>query len=249
MQTGPVAAAPANVRAVSVPRPASVAPARITPTASSLTIEILAVGCSTGGPNALADVIPQLPAELPVPVVIVQHMPPLFTKMLAERLDSKSKIKVVEGQAGMVLAPGAAYLAPGDYHMVLQRKGLQTVLSLNQDPPENSCRPAVDVMFRSVASLYGSTVLGVILTGMGQDGLRGCELIHEAGGQILAQDEASSVVWGMPGFVAKAGLADRVLPLSVIAQEMVRRIDRSGPALSIQRPEANGDRHIRPQRL
>jgi two-component system, chemotaxis family, protein-glutamate methylesterase/glutaminase len=193
-------------------------------------IEILAIGCSTGGPNALADVIPELPADLPVPVVIVQHMPPLFTKMLAERLHSKSKIKVFEGQPGMVLQPGTAYLAPGDYHMVLQRKGVQTLLALNQEPPENSCRPAVDVLFRSVAALYGGATLGVILTGMGQDGLRGCELLRDAGAQILAQDEASSVVWGMPGFVAKAGLADRVLPLSLIGQEMARRICQAKPA-------------------
>jgi len=243
IHAGPVAGAPAATRAVSTQRPAAATPARVPAAAGTQAIEILAIGCSTGGPNALADVIPQLPAELPVPVVIVQHMPPLFTKMLAERLNSKSKIKVVEGQAGMVLQPGTAYLAPGDYHMVLQRKGVQTLLSLNQDPPENSCRPAVDVLFRSVVSLYGNAVLGVILTGMGQDGLRGCELLHDAGGQILAQDETSSVVWGMPGFVAKAGLADRVLSLSVIAQEMIRRIVRSGPILSSQRREGKEDLH------
>ncbi len=123
----------------------------------------------------------------------------------------------------MVLAPGHAYIAPGDFHMTLERRGGNLVVAINQDPPENSCRPAVDVLFRSVVAQFGGGTLGVILTGMGQDGLRGCELIREAGGQVVIQDEASSVVWGMPGFVARAGLADRVLPLNAIAYELVRR--------------------------
>jgi two-component system chemotaxis response regulator CheB len=126
-----------------------------------------------------------------------------------------------------VLQAGHAYLAPGDYHMVVVRVGLQVRTLVHQDPPEHSCRPAADVLFRSVAKAYGHNTLAVILTGMGQDGLRGCEAIREAGGQVLAQDEATSVVWGMPGYVARAGLADRVLPISLIGDEIVRRVRQS----------------------
>jgi two-component system chemotaxis response regulator CheB len=148
----------------------------------------------------------------------------MFTRLLAERLSAQSRLAVEEGRPNSVLRPGHAWLAPGDFHMTVSRDALQTRIQLNQNPPENSCRPAADVLFRSVAHVYGANALGVILTGMGQDGLRGCELIRAAGGQVLAQDEATSVVWGMPGFVAKAGLADRVMPLSLIASEIVRRV-------------------------
>lgn len=189
--------------------------------------EILAIGVSTGGPNALAEVIPLLPKELPVPVVIVQHMPPTFTRMLAERLASKSRIAVIEGAAGMVLAPGRAYLAPGDFHMLVERAdGGGMRLKLNQAPQENSCRPAVDPLFRSVAETCGANVVAVVMTGMGQDGMRGAQGIRQAGGQIIVQDEASSVVWGMPGAVVKAGLADQVVPLNQLAAEMVRRVQQ-----------------------
>ena len=189
-------------------------------------IELLAIGVSTGGPNALAELLPQLPGDLPVPVVIVQHMPPVFTQLLSNRLDGQCAIRVHEGMAGGKLRPGQAWIAPGDFHMSILNAASGKMLTLHQGPPENSCRPAVDVLFRSAVECYGSGVLGVILTGMGQDGLRGCERIHEAGGQILAQDEASSVVWGMPGFVARAGLAEKVLPLKEMAQEIVRRVQR-----------------------
>ena len=184
---------------------------------------IVAIGVSTGGPNALAALVPALPGDFPVPVVIVQHMPPMFTRLLAERLNTQSKLTVVEGQAGMVVQAGTVYIAPGDFHMELQASGTSVLVRLVQTPPENSCRPAVDVLFRSVARTYGARVLGVILTGMGQDGLRGCEVIHEAGGRVVVQDEATSIVWGMPGFVARAGLAEKVLPLDTIAAEIVRR--------------------------
>jgi two-component system chemotaxis response regulator CheB len=159
-----------------------------------------------------------------VPIVVVQHMPPLFTALLAERLSAQSSIKVHEGTSGTVLLPGHAYVAPGDRHMIVTRDGTQRRLLLHQDPPENSCRPAVDPLFRSVAQAYGAGALAVVLTGMGQDGLRGCQVLRGAGAQILAQDEATSVVWGMPGAVARAGLADRVLPLAMIAPEVVQRI-------------------------
>jgi two-component system chemotaxis response regulator CheB len=187
-------------------------------------IEILAIGTSTGGPNALAEVIPRLPDGFPVPVVVVQHMPPLFTRLLAERLSSRARIPVHEAEAGSTLEPGHAWIARGDYHMMVARKGLQTVLELNQDPPENSCRPAVDVLFRSVAQIYGPNVLGVVMTGMGSDGARGAVHIREAGGEIFVQDEASSVVWGMPGAVVHSQSANKICPLTEISQEIVRRV-------------------------
>jgi two-component system chemotaxis response regulator CheB len=207
------------VKGAPVRAPTSVA-AAAQPTAA---VDVLAIGASTGGPNALAEIIPGLPADFPVPIVIVQHMPAVFTKLLAERLSAQSSIKVHEGASGIVVEPGHAYVAPGDYHMVVSRDGVQRRLLIHQDPPENSCRPAVDPLFRSVAAAYGANTLAVILTGMGQDGLRGCQLLREAGAQILVQDEATSVVWGMPGAVARAGVADRILPLSMIASEIVRR--------------------------
>jgi two-component system chemotaxis response regulator CheB len=187
-------------------------------------VQIVAIGVSTGGPNALAEIFARFPADFPVPIVIVQHMPPMFTRLLAERLSSQFLIPVHEGSSGSVLQPGHAWIAPGDHHMIVVRDGTQARLLLHRDPPENSCRPAVDVLFRSVAKAFGAHSLTVILTGMGQDGLRGCEAIREAGGQVLAQDEATSVVWGMPGYVARAGLADRVLPLSLIADEILRKL-------------------------
>lgn len=187
-------------------------------------IEAVAVGTSTGGPNALTDLFAGLPADFPVPIAIVQHMPPMFTRLLAERLSSKFALKVEEGRAGGELKPGHAWVAPGDFHMTVQRDGTIVRVALNQDPPENSCRPAADVLFRSMAQVYGSGLLAVVMTGMGQDGLRGCEAVREAGGQIIVQDEASSVVWGMPGFVAKAGLADKILPLSGLAEEILQRV-------------------------
>jgi two-component system chemotaxis response regulator CheB len=207
-------------------RPSTVTarPSPVSPRPRPGTVQVLAIGASTGGPNALAEVFRGLPATLPVPIVIVQHMPRMFTRLLAERLSAEFSIHVEEGNSGSVLQPGRAWIAPGDHHMIVVRDGLQVRVLLNQDPPENSCRPAVDVLFRSVAKAFGPNALTVILTGMGQDGLRGCEVVREAGGQILAQDEATSVVWGMPGYVARAGLADRVLPISLMADEIMRRV-------------------------
>jgi two-component system chemotaxis response regulator CheB len=190
-------------------------------------IDVVAIGASTGGPNALADIFSRLPADFPVPIVVVQHMPPMFTRLLADRLSAQFPIRVHEGTSGAVLEPGHAWIAPGDYHMIVVRDTGQVRLLLHQDPPENSCRPAVDVLLRSVAKTFGPHVLAAILTGMGQDGLRGCEAVHAAGGQVLAQDEATSVVWGMPGYVARAGLADRVLPLNLVADEILRRVRAS----------------------
>lgn len=201
-----------------IPLPARKRPAR-------QRIDILAIGSSTGGPNALAEFIPSLPEDFPVPVVIVQHMPPLFTRLLADRLNSRSRVKVHEAEAGLTLAPGNVWIARGDYHMTLARKGVGVVVNLNREPPENSCRPAVDVLFRSAAQVYGSSVLGVVMTGMGSDGARGAAQIVEAGGQIVVQDEATSVVWGMPGAVVSAGIADKICPLTEIGQEVIRRVN------------------------
>ncbi len=187
-------------------------------------VDVVAIGVSTGGPPALAALLPHFPATFPVPIVIVQHMPPIFTRLLAERLANQSALNIAEGAAGELLLPGQVRVAPGGSHMLLERQGGQIRLQLNQNEPENSCRPAVDVLFRSVAEVYRGNTLAVVLTGMGNDGLKGCEAIHKAGGQILVQDEASSVVWSMPGFVAKAGLAESQIPLSQLAVEIIRRI-------------------------
>jgi two-component system chemotaxis response regulator CheB len=151
-------------------------------------------------------------------------MPPLFTRMLADRLRSRSHLAVREAEPGKLLEPGQVWIARGDYHMTVLRKGLQIVLELNQDPPENHCRPAVDVLFRSVAQAYGPNVLAVVMTGMGSDGARGAAHIREAGGEVFVQDEASSVVWGMPGAVVSAQCADKICPLPEISQEIVRRV-------------------------
>jgi two-component system chemotaxis response regulator CheB len=190
-------------------------------------IKIVAIGTSTGGPNALAEVLPRLPVDFPVPIVVVQHMPPIFTRLLALRLASHSAIAVDEGSAGVVLSPGQAWIAPGNFHMSVIRSGVNCCLGLNQAPPENSCRPAVDVLFRSVAAACGAHVLGVVMTGMGSDGVRGSQDIRDAGGEVIIQDEPSSVVWGMPGLVHASGLDDAAYPLDRLAEEITRRVLQS----------------------
>lgn len=182
---------------------------------------VIAIGASTGGPNALHEVLPALPATLPVPVVIVQHMPPVFTELLAKRLDEISKIRVHEASEGQPIQAGHAYIAPGGKHLALVAESGYVRARLNEQPPENSCRPAVDVLFRSVAQVYGGGSLGVVLTGMGQDGLRGARWIHESGGRVIAQDQETSVVWGMPGAVAEAGLADEIVALSGVSKAVL----------------------------
>jgi two-component system chemotaxis response regulator CheB len=173
-------------------------------------IDVVAIGTSTGGPNALAVLVGQLPAELPVPIVLVQHMPKLFTRLLAERLTAHSKVLVCEGESGQALQPGKVWIAPGDFHMTVARRDGDIVIELNQGAAEHSCRPAVDVLFRSVARTFGPHALAVVLTGMGSDGALGAKAIRDAGGEVLVQDEASSVVWGMPGAVVAAGQADDI---------------------------------------
>jgi two-component system chemotaxis response regulator CheB len=173
---------------------------------------VLALGSSTGGPDALATLVAALPATLPVPIVAVQHMPPLFTRLFAQRLDRLTGIPVRDAVDGEPLLAGLMLIAPGDHHLSLRREGARVLTVLSDGLPENHCRPAVDVLFRSVAEVFGAQVLSVVMTGMGQDGLRGGERIVDAGGALWAQDQASSVVWGMPGAVVNAGLASRVLP-------------------------------------
>jgi two-component system, chemotaxis family, protein-glutamate methylesterase/glutaminase len=189
-------------------------------------VDIVAIGVSTGGPSALMELLPQFAADFPVPIVIVQHMPPMFTNLLAERLTARSQIKVIEGAQSRLVEPGHAWIAPGGFHMAVVRDDAGIRLITHRDAREHSCRPAVDVLFRSVAAVYGPHALAVVMTGMGQDGLRGCEHIHAAGGHVLAQDEPSSVVWGMPGGVARAGLADQVLPLDQLGAEIIERVYR-----------------------
>jgi two-component system, chemotaxis family, protein-glutamate methylesterase/glutaminase len=196
----------------------------------SSSIEVVAIGCSTGGPKALAEILPFFPADFPLPVVIVQHMPAEFTRALAERLTGMCRLPVYEATEGSELVPGAMWIAPGDYHMTVARQGSRLVLTTPRTEPENFCRPSVDVLFRSLADVFGSRVLAVVLTGMGQDGLRGCTRLVEMGSQVIVQDEASSVVWGMPGFVARAGLAQAILPLNQIASEVAVRVNASRPA-------------------
>jgi two-component system chemotaxis response regulator CheB len=183
--------------------------------------KVVVIGVSTGGPTALGLILPRLPADFRLPILVVQHMPTLFTRLLAERLNCTCKLAVNEASQGDLVEPGKILVAPGDFHMKLESSVSRVFL--DQSPRQNSCRPAVDALFASTGEVYGGAALAVILTGMGQDGLRGAEILKARGATILAQDEASSVVWGMPGAVANAGLADRVLPIDEVVPEILRR--------------------------
>lgn len=189
--------------------------------------KVVVIGVSTGGPNALGAILPQLPAEFPLPILIVQHMPPLFTRFLADRLSSSCRLLVKEASQGDPVAVGEILIAPGDFHLKVAGNGSGARVCLDQSPPQNSCRPAVDALFSSIGEVYGGAAIAVILTGMGQDGLRGAAIMKARGASVLAQDEASSVVWGMPGAVVNAGLADCVLPLDQVVPEILRRVDRT----------------------
>ncbi len=184
--------------------------------------DVLAIGASTGGPNALAEVLKPLSKDFSIPILIAQHMPAMFTSLLAERLTQNSSLKVREATDGVLMEPGQVWVAPGDHHLVIEKQGFRSILRLNREAPENSCRPSVDVLFRSVAAAFRDRALAVVLTGMGCDGQKGCEHIRYVGGKVIAQDEATSVVWGMPGAVAKAGLANCVLPLTDISKQLSR---------------------------
>ncbi|MBL6079292.1 chemotaxis-specific protein-glutamate methyltransferase CheB [Belnapia sp. T18] len=205
-------------------RPAAkaVAPVRAPALATGRALRAIAIGCSTGGPQALTALLRGLNRPLPVPIVAVQHMPAGFTAMLADHLDRLGGPGCAEARDGELLQPGRFYLAPGDRHLLVEGKADGGLLvRLSDAPPENFCRPAVDPMLRSLGAACGGAVLAVILTGMGQDGLLGCRAVAAAGGTVLAQDEASSVVWGMPGAVARAGLAQALLPPEGLADQIV----------------------------
>lgn len=214
---------PKNIALPALPRPSTVAVPLV-----------VCIGTSTGGPNALAEVFKNFPPDFPLPILIVQHMPPVFTGVLAERLSTLGPLKFHEATEGQIVERGHAYIAPGGKHMETRRLGLQKILHLQEEPPENSCRPAVDVLFRSAVSAYGANILAVVMTGMGQDGLRGSGLIRERGGQVIVQDKESSVVWGMPGAVAQAGYADKIIPLDQIAGEITRRTFACRPSAVFQ---------------
>jgi two-component system, chemotaxis family, protein-glutamate methylesterase/glutaminase len=218
------------------PRAAPLPPApsrSAVPPSSAMPPKVVVIGVSTGGPAALELVLPKIPATFPLPILIVQHMPRLFTGLLAERLNSLCPLRVREAAPETRAEPGVVDIARGDWHLELLR---DLRLGLNQNPAENFCRPSVDVLFRSAAQACQGRVLGVILTGMGSDGLQGSRAIRDTGGIILAQDGPTSVVWGMPGAVANAGLASKILPLDAIPAEILRLVPASAPQL----PRAEG---------
>jgi len=215
---GPSTASARNVRPTDLlnaaPRPD--APFSLRPI-SPYRPKVLAIGSSTGGPKALFTVLSGLDESFDLPVLVTQHMPPTFTAILAEHIASMAKLPCVEGKAGDVVKGGHIYVAPGDYHMRATNNNGNVVIMLDQAERENFCRPAVDPMLRSIVEIYGRTTLAVILTGMGQDGLKGCEDVARAGGTTLTQDAETSVVWGMPGAVSIAGLSSAVLPIDKVA--------------------------------
>jgi two-component system chemotaxis response regulator CheB len=185
---------------------------------------VLAIGSSTGGPAALALLLGGLPHGFALPIVIAQHMPETFTRLLAERLSEVSRFKVREAVAGETLRSGEAWIAPGNFHLtVAQARGGELCLELNSDAPVNCCRPSIDVLLQSLSVSAGRHTLAVLLTGMGHDGRDGAKAIRSAGGEVLAQDEASSVVWGIPGAVVAAGLASAVIPITSMAREIAAR--------------------------
>jgi two-component system chemotaxis response regulator CheB len=214
------------------------------PSKASSPIEVVVIGLSTGGPSALEQLLPKLPKEFPVPVLIVQHMPKLFTGALAERLDKCCALRVEQAYDNATIRPGTVWLAPGDAHMEIaprramageQDRGVASFSSrvrLHQQEPLNHCRPSVDYLFFSAARMYGAGTLALVMTGMGADGLNGARAVHEGGGVVLAQDEASSAVWGMPGRVSEAGIASATLPLWGIAGALKQRVSEGRPARS-----------------
>lgn len=187
------------------------------------TYTALAIGVSTGGPPALQTLLAGL-TGLDVPVFITQHMPATFTTMLVQRLKTTTALPIHEVTSTMRVEPGHIYLAAGDHHLVIEKAAGNTLAKPTHDALENSCRPAVDVMFRSVATHYAGGALAVVMTGMGNDGCKGAELIRDRGGAVIVQDQASSVVWGMPGAVARAGIAQAIVPLDELAPEIMRRV-------------------------
>jgi two-component system chemotaxis response regulator CheB len=211
---------------------------------ASTPIEVVVIGLSTGGPSALEQLLPKLPTDFPVPVLIVQHMPKLFTGALAERLDKCCALRVEQAYDNATIRPGTVWLAPGDAHMEIAPRrvmigdeargtaGFSGRVRLHQQVPLNHCMPSVDYLFFSAARMYGAGTLALVMTGMGADGLNGARAVHQSGGVVLAQDEASSAVWGMPGRVSEAGIASATLPLWGIASALKQRVSEGRPARS-----------------
>ena len=223
---------PMEARSVSTPAsprpPKILAPIKLRPMIAG-PIDVIAIGSSTGGPQALFKALASLPSEMQQPILITQHMPPTFTTILAEHLTRSSGRPAREGQNGEPIEKGRIYVAPGDHHMVVEARPEGNFIRLNKDAPESFCRPSVDPMVRSILRAYGRRVLGVILTGMGQDGLKSGHALVEAGANLIAQDEATSVVWGMPGAVASAGICAAVLPISEIGPQIQRLALKAAP--------------------
>jgi two-component system chemotaxis response regulator CheB len=214
-------------------------------------VGVVVMGASTGGPQALEQVLSPLPADFPVPVLVVQHIPPMFVPLLAERLQKNCRLQVREAAEGAPLQAGSVWIARGDWHLrlVVTERGWnqsggndEVVQHISQDAPMHYCRPAVDALFVSAAETYGAAALAVVLTGMGSDATDGARAIHVAGGTVLVQDAATSTIWGMPGSVAQAGLADAVLPLDQIAGELVRRTCALASVQPYSDQEANAAR-------
>lgn len=182
---------------------------------------IVAIASSTGGPNALSEVLRSLPSSFPLPILITQHMPATFTTLLAVRLERDTGRRCVEATDRMDIEAGVTYVAPGGFHMIVQTHEGVPHVRLTETEPENYCRPSADPMLRSIAAIYGASAIAVVLTGMGEDGMRGCHQIREHGGRVIAQDQATSVVWGMPGAVVHAGYANVVAPLSAVGHTML----------------------------
>jgi two-component system chemotaxis response regulator CheB len=209
------------------------APLQRTASARRAVPSVLVIGVSTGGPAALEVLLPALPAGFPLPVLIVQHMPELFTRLMAERLNTRCALGVHEACEGEPVSRGKIAIARGNWHLETRSPATASAaptMHLHQGLPENHCRPAVDVLFRSAARTFGPGVLAVVLTGMGYDGLIGAREIRQQGGCVLAQDQATSTVWGMPGAVAAAGLADKIVALDAMASEIVRLAGRGSSA-------------------
>jgi two-component system chemotaxis response regulator CheB len=188
-------------------------------------IDLIVIGISTGGPRALGHLVPQLPAAMPCPIVIVQHLPPMFTESMATKLDLETPLRVSEAKGGELLAAGHVYIAPGGKHLVLKRHHEGGFcLAVNEDPPVNNCRPSVDVLFGSVAAIFTGNVLAVVMTGMGRDGTEGVRMLKRGSCKCIIQDENSSVVWGMPGSIFDAGLADEVVPLEQLGARIAQLV-------------------------
>jgi two-component system chemotaxis response regulator CheB len=199
--------------------------ARQAPFSSRIKPTALAIGASTGGPPVLLKLFEQLRGSIKQPIFLTQHMPATFTTLLAEQLSRAGDRPCAEGRDGEPVQAGRCYVAPGGWHMTVERDGALPVIRLNQEPPENFCRPAVDPMLRSVSRVYGAGVVAAIFTGMGNDGAKGCEAVAKAGGRFIVQDEATSVVWGMPGAAAATGLAESILPVSDMAPWLLRSME------------------------